>query len=1291
MLAVFLPINYERAGASTVNDMRENIAEIINEACGFINDEMNEDGSLGDVGLINDTAEAAAVLKRFTGNDCSKIMDWIKTVDYDANTDTLARMAMADDDSELLAEILSYQNSDGGFGLTEEYQSDILDALLVLEAVNSSGSNTYGTQTFRLVSYIARQVNSDGSFSYTKASEGNIILSAMALYTVSKYMTDNNIRSDLTTSMMSKTYQYLIQKFDASFPEETIEENLYIALALAEYQSLDNPEAVVETLKKLQKEDGSFYENIHITILVIWLLGKLDVENMAKIYDMQTSNTDTAYYGIDTEINVNYAIAYNASVDGDYQIKCTVMNGDEIIYDGEKQTITLGKEQSIIQGSMESFYINENCDDGIVVITELYYGDTVIKACTGSITMENQPRAGETELTDFSLSLNHYYTYVNAAVDISAEYKLIYTTNVENSVDMQVIVSKDNSIISDTTFHEELMPENDVVKRTGVEFTPDVSEAGSYEITVRCIYEGDIIAERTAEFIIAYVSGQNGESNIATGSDADLPTSFKVSWIGPMLSDYCLYAGKETEIDVSYGILYYSPDSFSGKAVINVTDGDTVIAEVEEPITLSQNSGYYEADDVLKFIVKDIGSYTVTVTLYDAEEGRISSGSRIVQVFERNKIAFISDSSISDTEEQTVDISWNDISNSQESYNYRLYRRYDGTDWEPRSVWNESDKIKVLNVYPSGPYLASWMNATVDGSENTAGMGIFDIGSVHIADFNSNPKKYLFDENGKWTYDVIFFGSADNNSGYDLGSLARVYIQEFIDSGRGVLFGHDTLTGALNHTQFNSFSGQLGLRLYYNNSWNTSTTVSVNTLGTLTNFPWKIRGTLTIPNTHSTGQFVNNDSDTIEWMTLNAYQRNDGEGYHDSFYLITRNNLGMIQTGHSSGQASDDERKVLANTLFYLHQISQVTTAKDNSFYDLAAPDMPEIEFFSAEDNRAEFKISAKDNGTKYQYYIEAIPGTDDENAIETSNIMTETAISGIKGYLYEVTDSEEPDTALITYDENNEIVQNVEPADEDGTLAAAIEIPDFEGLYYLHIYAVDNENNVSDELIVPLSQGMLTTNISTDKEIYEQGETVSIASETSSLPYSFEGDVSLSLYDGEGNYLEEIYYENNQIINAGEPYQVQETYILPDEYSGEYSVKVQWTKGAEIIAYAYDSFNVVNNDAADDDEDTGNDSTDNTGKTSEGEVSLPETDNSSDKSDETEKPGEGSTISGADETSLDEAAEAADDTVIETDKNGESQTAIDTGDYISLRSALLIMLAAVFGMAFVSYKRRKE
>ena len=89
------------------------------------------------------------------------------------------------------------------------------------------------------------------------------------------------------------------------------------------------------------------------------------------------------------------------------------------------------------------------------------------------------------------------------------------------------------------------------------------------------------------------------------------------------------------------------------------------------------------------------------------------------------------------------------------------------------------------------------------------------------------------------------------------------------------------------------------------------------------------------------------------------------ESANYKYYLTTWNNTAMIQTGNSNGESTEDERKVLANTLFYLKQLTHKTEILDNSARDIADPNKLEnivykideqgndiIEFRKPEDNR---------------------------------------------------------------------------------------------------------------------------------------------------------------------------------------------------------------------------------------------------------------------------------------------------------------------------------------------------
>ena len=1133
--------------------------EIIEDSTGYLISSKNSDNSYGYSGLINDTAEAAAILKRFSDTDVSDGLAWINSYKK-TNNDDIARAIMATGSESDLAELFKSQNSDGGFGLTGKYESDVYDSILVLEAVNSLNKKDRSNPTWRLVTFIARQMNKNGSFSYTKNSDESVSLTAMALYVVSKYMNDNGIKSDLTNDMISKSASYLKNKSKNTFSKETIEQTLYTDLALQEAGLFELQEDTITGLKKVQEKDGSFYGDVHLTSLAVWLLGKMENINRVKVVDLKTNNTSQAYYGEGTDIKVSYSISYDANIDKDYAISCVIRNGSETIYESEKKAITLSKGQNVKDGSFEGISINQDRDNGIKVIVTLYDGDEVVKKSEGSITMDNKPRAGETEITDFTLDISDYVVFTNNPKDITASYKLLYTTNVDNSVDMVVTLTKDGVVLKEEKYTEELRPENDNVQRDALTFMPDTTSEGKYTITARCLYKGEQLMQYTADVYMVAAPKEDMDDTHTVTEPIITKNPFTVSWIGPKLSDYIVYAGKKNNITGDVGIICYGGEEFKGKIVTEVKFGDEKIVDSERDIAITELDNNVEVENMYNFEASKLGEYHVTATLYDSNGNEVKSGEKILKVVERKTIALLANSSISKTEEKTVDISWNDITNSQESYYYRLYRRTNDKDWEARSIWNEADKVKVLNIYPVEPLLEKWMTETISETEHPAGMGMFEIDSVKIEDFNKDPNGYLKDINNSWKYDVLCFGTWNSNSYKDISYDAYLVVQDFVDTGRGVLFGHDTVCKVTNLRNFDRFADQLGIKTTNQGGYSLGKTVSVINIGTLTNFPWTLRGTLQIPETHTLGQYVGGTLEGFEWMSIDANKVIDPQtGAHSNFYLVTNRNLGMIQTGNCNGQATDDERKVMANTLFYLHQISQSTTSKDNSFYDVDAPDSPEVRFADGDDSELNFDISSKDNGTVYQYYIAAMSSSDKDAADIKSNIMTHTALSGLKGYVYGVSSNPEEDKSIISYDENGEYILNAVDADESGNLKINIDTSKYDENMYLHVYAIDNENNVSGETVISLGEGKLSPNIETDKTDYYNGETVKVHSTTSVLPFNSKGDVSIKLYDEAGNFIDELYGENDQDVLIDSPYITDDELYLDEDYKGSYKVKIEW------------------------------------------------------------------------------------------------------------------------------------
>ncbi len=456
-------------------------------------------------------------------------------------------------------------------------------------------------------------------------------------------------------------------------------------------------------------------------------------------------------------------------------------------------------------------------------------------------------------------------------------------------------------------------------------------------------------------------------------------------------------------------------------------------------------------------------------------------------------------------------------------YRYKLWqakKSAGGTwsGWETRSpvdVDKKDGSVWVLNVAPndaSKAYLKSWMDKPVtdyDGSMTTVGRGIINVHAVTIDEYNANPEQILKTNpvtgtlEQEYQFSVIMFGTYDANASKDLTAVSRDATEAFSKAGGGLMFGHDTLTG---------WTGGVGVRTYFKRfaepdflnitladeaTTFLSTNVKVVDAGFLTSRPWDLEGkTLTIPQTHMLGQKAggynaDGSSKNRVWMKFSDASGNpvgtvDENGVTNNYYLVTNGSNAMIQTGHTSGGATEDEAKVFANTLIYLAQSTTTTTAKDASFIDEAVPSSPQGRVSSIEPETDLTKYTATielsgavDYGTDYAYRIQAVPQTtlsdmtdyqeiwsSEATDPEDESILHQTALSGLRGYYIKGINNNGSQEAKPTSITSADLLLASDAGDKV--------TKDFENLvpgqkYYVHAYAVDWAGNVSEDIVLPI------------------------------------------------------------------------------------------------------------------------------------------------------------------------------------------------------------------------------
>lgn len=323
----------------------------------------------------------------------------------------------------------------------------------------------------------------------------------------------------------------------------------------------------------------------------------------------------------------------------------------------------------------------------------------------------------------------------------------------------------------------------------------------------------------------------------------------------------------------------------------------------------------------------------------------------------------------------------------------------------------------------------------------------------------------MLDNNNNYKYDVIYTGGYDCNNHKALSVESTRNINNFIATGRGYLAGHDTSLG--NSDFFKRYLWSTGS---FKEAWYGDTTINIKKKGLLTNYPWKIgeiNESLTVPMSN-TDQFTSGDV----WFSYNHNNWgqcgdeintfNDLSGTNN-FYLTTWGNTAMIQTGHSNGEATPDEEKILANTLFYLAQLTTDTSWSDHKGQDLTSPDKPNINDVNRTDNKIEVSFNeAKDNGSTYNYYLKAI-GQNTNREITTKDAPTTATITtGIDKYLVILDENETTDIEAKT-EENiknkKDIFDGIETTKETNFTYDK----KFDGNFYVHIAAIDKAGNISE------------------------------------------------------------------------------------------------------------------------------------------------------------------------------------------------------------------------------------
>lgn len=503
-----------------------------------------------------------------------------------------------------------------------------------------------------------------------------------------------------------------------------------------------------------------------------------------------------------------------------------------------------------------------------------------------------------------------------------------------------------------------------------------------------------------------------------------------------------------------------------------------------------------------------------------------------------------------DGKKSYVDLKWDSV-NDLSAFGYQLYQSEDSKNWTLSPV-SYGKSIKVLNVYPDevrSNTLKTWMdglNLKSSDDEN-----LIQVTPVTLSQYSANPVYYLKKGMADYQYDVVMFGSWDANNKMDISNNGAAATKDFLAAGRGVLFGHDTVYYG-HPVFFENFKNLIGIGTS-KTVMTGSAQVKVVNDGYLMKYPFEMKNEmiLTIPYAHSIELQQKSVGTTwLEFLNPSGAYPNpipDDGTWRGGWYLKTNNNVGMIQTGHSNGASSLEERQIIANALYNLAQVSFETNAQDQTVKDNQPPKLAKVKQATIDDpSNITLEITSEDQGKEYEWYV---TGTTKNNGVKKSDTVKESVISNIAGYKYvmdtlptsklkEQTEQMKDEYGRIDYSNYDLLVAPTGTTDKQSatydakkdaslttydTTASISNINVFTDLdKFLHIVSVDRANNVSEVKTIKI-RDLLTKFYVTEKYKDVDGnelseDTLSIVKKNENYNQSFK---SISGYVAEGYQIE--------------------------------------------------------------------------------------------------------------------------------------------------------------------------
>ena len=202
----------------------DSIEDILTDASDWLLNQQQENGSFGTVNETReiDTTEAFKTLFYLEKDTAAliKVITWFDDQDQ-ADSDFIAHKLGVLSPSnayldELIGTLVGRQNPDGGWGLTEKYQSSPLDTVLVLSSFtyfNLLGQGLVENSVIdSVMNYLKQTQNAAGFWSIESAPTSDIVLTATILYTLTDYILSSGYQNEALIPVITNAAAWLVNQ-----------------------------------------------------------------------------------------------------------------------------------------------------------------------------------------------------------------------------------------------------------------------------------------------------------------------------------------------------------------------------------------------------------------------------------------------------------------------------------------------------------------------------------------------------------------------------------------------------------------------------------------------------------------------------------------------------------------------------------------------------------------------------------------------------------------------------------------------------------------------------------------------------------------------------------------------------------------------------------------------------------------------------------------------------------------------------------------------------------------------